>query len=97
MAVPVGTGTFALRARAPLTPPPLPSLSLPLPSLTPPTPLTHLAPLTHFPHSPQVKKGEDAATSVKKVLSAQRGEFGAEERQGQKDINLADDLEGPVK
>jgi hypothetical protein len=45
----------------------------------------------------QVKKDEDAATSVKKVLSAQRGEFGAEERTGQKEINLADDLEGPVK
>jgi hypothetical protein len=44
-----------------------------------------------------VKKEEDAATSVKKVISAQRGEFGAEERHGQKEINLADDLEGPVK
>lgn len=45
----------------------------------------------------QVKKDEDAATSVKKVLSAQRGEFGEEERKGQKEINLAEDLEGPVK
>jgi hypothetical protein len=45
----------------------------------------------------QVKKEEDAATSVKKVISAQRGEFGAEERHGQKEINLGDDLEGPVK
>jgi hypothetical protein len=45
----------------------------------------------------QVTKEEDAATSVKKVLSAQRGEFGAEERKGQKEITLADDLEGPVK
>jgi hypothetical protein len=35
--------------------------------------------------------------SVRKMIAVQRGEFGEEERKGQKEINLADDMEGPVK
>lgn len=57
----------------------------PPPALLPPSP------------PPQVKKDEDAVSSVKKMIAAQRGEFGEEERKGQKEISLADELEGPVK
>lgn len=31
------------------------------------------------------------------MIAAQRGEFGEEERKGQKEISLGDDLEGPVR
>jgi hypothetical protein len=49
------------------------------------------------PKELQVKKEEDAVESVKKMIAAQRGEFGEEERKGQKEITLTDELEGPVK
>lgn len=49
------------------------------------------------PKELSVKKDEDAVESVKKMIAAQRGEFGEEERKGQKEISLADDLEGPVR
>lgn len=49
------------------------------------------------PKELSVKKDEDAVESVKKMIAAQRGEFGEEERKGQKEITLADELEGPVK
>jgi hypothetical protein len=49
------------------------------------------------PKELQVKKDEDAVESVKKMIAAQRGEFGEEERKGQKEITLTDELEGPVK
>jgi hypothetical protein len=44
-----------------------------------------------------VKKDESAVDSVKKMIAAQRGEFGDEERKGQKEITLGEDLEGPVR
>eukprot|EP00878_Enallax_costatus_P008337 GHUV01008715.1.p1 GENE.GHUV01008715.1~~GHUV01008715.1.p1 ORF type:complete len:884 (+),score=360.27 GHUV01008715.1:261-2912(+) len=49
------------------------------------------------PKELSVKKEEDAVESVKKMIAAQRGEFGEEERKGQKEISLGDELEGPVK
>lgn len=49
------------------------------------------------PKELSVKKEEDAVESVKKMIAAQRGEFGEEERKGQKEITLGDELEGPVK
>uniref|UniRef100_A0A383VE54 Uncharacterized protein n=1 Tax=Tetradesmus obliquus TaxID=3088 RepID=A0A383VE54_TETOB len=49
------------------------------------------------PKQLQVKKDEDAVESVKKMIAAQRGEFGEEERKGQKEITLTDELEAGVK
>ncbi|WIA15162.1 hypothetical protein OEZ85_001848 [Tetradesmus obliquus] len=49
------------------------------------------------PKELQVKKDEDAVESVKKMIAAQRGEFGEEERKGQKEITLTDELEAGVK
>jgi len=45
----------------------------------------------------QVKKDESAVDSVKKMIAAQRGEPGEEERKGQKEITLGEELEGPVR
>ncbi|KAF8060559.1 SULTR2 [Scenedesmus sp. PABB004] len=55
------------------------------------------APEGEQPKELQVKAEEGAAESVKKMIAAQRGEFGDEERKGQKEITLGDDLEPPVR
>eukprot|EP00877_Chromochloris_zofingiensis_P006644 jgi/Chrzof1/2232/Cz11g07180.t1_TIC110[v5.2] len=40
---------------------------------------------------------EDPVASMKKIMAANRGEFGEDERKGQKEINLADDLDKPTR
>jgi len=43
------------------------------------------------------KEAEDPVKSVQKMIAANRGEFGEEERKGQKEINLGDFLDKPLR